>query len=644
VRRSHPRPVDLLLPALIAGVGVAEVLAAGYEPLVPAIGTFLLAAAVLSFARPAPLVVPPLVAAIYAVAPLLGADIAQPASWVLLIAAACFGTGLHAPRARRLVGLAGVLVALATATAGLAWFTDFEPNLLFGLITAVGSWAIGDGLRRALDRHRSVGARAERERVESALAGRRAAQAQRERIAVELPDVIAHSLGAMLVQSSAAGDLVRRDPPAAARALQAVAGSGREALAETGQMLRLLRDNDDDLRLQPEKIATGGAPPVHTESTVKFSIRDLLLPALIGAVGTFEIGLTDDRQRWASLGAHWLAVGLLCARRAFPLGMPVGVVGIAVAAPLAGANTEDPASWLLTISVACFSAGRHVPRSRAWLGLAGVLAAGALVVLASAARGDLSADALFLLPVAAGPWAVGCAVRWTLERTRLLAAEAERTRLEQGLVAERAAAAERTRIARELHDVLANSLTIMVIHASLAADQVVEHPEVAAAAVSEVERSGRAALGETGRLLRLMHDGPDVYATHPQRGVSDIPTLAAAYTQAGLAVVVDIDAVERLPAGVNLSIYHIVQEALTNVLKHAPGSPVRVRLAQTPSEVAVEVRNGPAPAGPVGTVPSGHGLTGLRERVSVFGGNLDARPTADGGFLLSATMPLAEAL
>jgi len=86
-----------------------------------------------------------------------------------------------------------------------------------------------------------------------------------------------------------------------------------------------------------------------------------------------------------------------------------------------------------------------------------------------------------------------------------------------------------------------------------------------------------------------------------------------------------------------------VQEALTNVLKHAPGSPVRVRLARTPSEVAVEVRNGPAPAGAVGTVPSGHGLIGLRERVSVFGGHLDARPTADGGFLLSATMPVAGA-
>jgi signal transduction histidine kinase len=104
-----------------------------------------------------------------------------------------------------------------------------------------------------------------------------------------------------------------------------------------------------------------------------------------------------------------------------------------------------------------------------------------------------------------------------------------------------------------------------------------------------------------------------------------------------------MDTVERLPAGVDLSVYHVVKEALTNALKHAPGSPVRIHLARTPSHVAVEIRNGPAPVRRPAAMPSGHGLTGLRERVSLFGGSFDAQPTADGGFFLTATMPIPEA-
>jgi signal transduction histidine kinase len=645
VRISRPRPVDVLLPAVVAVAGTVETVTVGYQPRLLTCATFLLGAVVLAFARSAPIAVPLLVTAIYAAAPLLGIDVSQPAAWVPFLASAYFSTGLYAARTRRLAGLAGVLVALGMAMAGLVWFTDFQPNLLFGLIMTVGPWALGTGLRRTLDESHGAGARAERERLRRALAGPRAARSERERIAVELPDVLAHSLGAMLVQSSAAGDLIRRDPRAAARALHAVADSGREALAETGRMLRLLRDDSADLRLSPKPVVAGDGAPYSGKGGPggRLPVTDLLLPAFIGAVGTAEIGFSGDRHLSASLGALWLAVVLLCARRAFPLSIPIAVIGVMVAAPLVAVNTEDPASWILVIAVACFSAGRYVPRSRVLSGLASVLAAIGLLIVVAAARGEFSADVVFLLPFAAGPWAVGYALRRTLERTRSLAAEAERARLEQDLEAERAAGAERKRIARELHDLLANSLTIMVIHASLAADLVVKGPDAAAAAVIEVERSGRTALAETGRLLHLINDDRDSGTTHPQRGLTDIPTLTAEYTHAGLAIAMEIDTAERLPAGVNVSIYHIVQEALTNVLKHAPGSPVLVRLARTASEVAVEVRNGPTSSGPIAAVRSGHGLTGLRERVSVFGGSLEARPTTDGGFLLTATLPVEEA-
>src|SRR4029453_15286428 len=130
--------------------------------------------------------------------------------------------------------------ALAVTLAGLTWLTDFEPSFLFGAIASVGPWALGLALRRALDESRRAGAEVERARLDRALAGPRAVESERRRIAVELHDVLAHSLGAMVVQASVAGDLLRRDPNAAVSAARDVARLGRDAIAETGRLLRLI--------------------------------------------------------------------------------------------------------------------------------------------------------------------------------------------------------------------------------------------------------------------------------------------------------------------------------------------------------------------------------------------------------------------
>jgi len=635
---SRLRRSDLLVPALIGVVGAAEIVAAGYDPVWLTLATYLLAAAALCGGRFAPLGVPPLVTAIYATAPLLGVDVAEPASWIPLIAFACFSTGLHAPRSRTLAGLASVIGALALLLAGLKWLADFDPSVSFGSIMTVGAWALGLALRRALDENRRAGAEAERARLEHGLAGSRAADAERERIAGELHDVLAHSLGAMVVQSSVAGDLVRSDRTAAAAALAGVAEAGRAAIAETGRLLRLLRDDRDELGLRGGTVSDVAA---RTAPASRIPTREFLLPALFGVIGTAEIVVGAYGPLWASLGAYWLAVGALCARRMFPLAMPVAVTALFVGVRLVGSETDDAAAWLLPGALAYFSAGRHAPRSRAAWAMASVLASLALAGLDAAVRRELTSDVVLVVALAVGPWAVGIALRETLERTRALAAEAERARLEQELEAERAAAAERKRIARELHDVLANSLSVMIVQASLAADLVRGDPVGAAVAVSEVERSGRTGLGEIGRLLRLIRNARNEPGTRPQHGVADISALAEDYARAGLGIDVDLDGVARLPIGVDLSTYRIVQEGLTNALKHAPGSAIEVRLEQRESELAIEVRNGPAAPGTAAAVPSGHGLVGLRERVALFGGNLDARPTADGGFVLAATIPVA---
>ena len=634
IRRS-----DVLLPGVLALFAAVEITAEGHGPLPLTIGTYWLAAGVVVARRRAPLAVPLLVAAIYALGALLGAEVAEPTAWVLLLPFVCFSAGQHALRARRLAGLASVLGTLAITYAALEWLTDFDPSLLFGLIFSVGSWALGAALSEALDRNRRLAADAERARVGKALAAERAAESERKRTAGELHDVLAHALGAMVVQASVASDLVHRDAERAVATLRDVAQAGRDALGETGRLLRLLRDDDGELglRLTPAEPDSRIAPAA-VSSTRPIDPRDLLLPVLFGAVGTVEVVSHGYGALWASIGAYWLAAGVLCARRVVPLAMPVVVTGIAVGARLLGAETEAPASWVLVIGLSCFAAGFYVARSRAPLGLASVLASVALLGADAAVRGDVTWDFLFLA-YAVGPWAVGVALRATLERHAELAVEVERARLEQELEAERAAGAERRRIARELHDVLANSLSVMIVQASLAADLVAPDPTRAAGAVGEVERSGRTALGEIGRLLRLIRVDAEDLGTHPQHGVADIPALADEYARAGLGIDLDLDGVvSPLPIGVELSTYRIVQEALTNALKHAPGSLVRVRLARQGSHVAIEVCNGPAASAALAGVPGGHGLVGLRERVTVFGGELDAGPTLDGGFAVTATL------
>ena len=636
---------DVIVPGLLGIVGAVEIVGAGYRPVWVTLGTYWLAAAVLCGRRAAPLVMAPAVAAIYALTPLLGADVSEPASWLLLLPFACLSTGLHVPRPQWVAGLTCVLVALAITLAGLVWLTDFDPNLVFGLSFSVGPWALGVALRAGLERSRRVEVEVERARAEQALAAERAAASERNRIAGELHDALAHALGAMVVQAAVASDLVRRDRAAAAAALQDVAQAGRDALAETGRLLRLIRDERDELGLQRSTTLTKHGPPtLPAKADVRratIPLTDLLLPALLGVVGTVEMVWEGYAPLWASIGAYWLAVVVLCVRRALPLAMPVAVTGIVAGAAQLGIDTDEPASWILLLALAYFATGLYVPRSRAPAGLACVLASIVLIAIDGAARGVLSWDAIWLIAFAVGPWAIGVALRQTRERTRELAAAAARARLEREVQAERAAAAERKRIARELHDVLAKSLSVMIVQASLAADLVVVDPAAAASAVAEVERSGRTALGETGRLLRLIEGGADALGTHPQPGVADLPALADDYARAGLAIDLELDnAARRLPIGVELSSYRIVQEALTNALKHAPGSPVRIRLARHGSEVEIEVRNGRASSAALALVPSGHGLVGLRERVSLFGGTLDASPTADGGFVLAATLPV----
>jgi len=227
-------------------------------------------------------------------------------------------------------------------------------------------------------------------------------------------------------------------------------------------------------------------------------------------------------------------------------------------------------------------------------------------------------------------------------RVTQTAALAERTqRLEQDAEAERAAAIaeERRRIARDLHDVIAHSVSVIVVQAGAAEDVFDRDPAAVLEPIRAVQETGRAALVEISRLLGLLREHGAELGLAPQPRIHDLSELAAQTQAAGLPVVVSVEGTPRpLPLGVDLSIYRIAQEALTNALKHSTGARANVvlRYREDSVELAVENDGAASQNGHRG----GHGLIGMRERVAVFGGTLEAGARPDGGFRVLARLPL----
>jgi signal transduction histidine kinase len=222
-------------------------------------------------------------------------------------------------------------------------------------------------------------------------------------------------------------------------------------------------------------------------------------------------------------------------------------------------------------------------------------------------------------------------------------AELEQAREE---LARRAVAEERLRLARELHDVVAHSMSVIAVQSGVGAHVADTRPEEAAKALAAIEATSRAALTELRRLLGVLRrDSEPLDDLTPVPGLADLEILLAEVAKAGLAVRVRVEGTQsQLPAGVDLSAYRIVQEALTNVVKHAGSARAQVVVGYRDQEVTVEVTDdgrGAISAGSDGRVGSGHGLIGMRERVAAFGGDLEVGPRPGGGFRVAARLPLA---
>jgi signal transduction histidine kinase len=234
----------------------------------------------------------------------------------------------------------------------------------------------------------------------------------------------------------------------------------------------------------------------------------------------------------------------------------------------------------------------------------------------------------------------GSNLRLRREHLQALEDRAQRLERERDVATEVAAALERTRIARELHDVVAHQVSVMVVQAEGAGWALDGQPERARAAIATIAATGRATLVELRRLLGVLRSG-DEDGVAPQPGLADLDALVGGFRSSGIQVSAEIsvDGAGALPPGLQLAAYRIVQEGLTNTLKHAgPGTAVTVRVRRVDAAVTVEIRDDGTSSAPVSH--PGHGLVGIRERAALFGGTARTGPCPGGGFQVLATLPV----
>ncbi len=329
----------------------------------------------------------------------------------------------------------------------------------------------------------------------------------------------------------------------------------------------------------------------------------------------------------------------LAVRRRFPY----GVLATSVASGLAVAMLGLPPVFLgvaILVPVYTVAAYRDPPGSL--VALAVVEAAVAVVQLTPGATGVVTWLGNTLVLTAA--WLLGHFVhdrRVYAGRLEERTAQLEEAREE---LARRAVAEERLRIARELHDVVAHSMSVIAVQSGVGAHVAATQPEEARKALAAIEVTSRTTLNELRRLLGVLReDGEPRGSLAPVPGLAGLDALLAQMSEAGLAVRLRVEGARaQVPAGIDLSAYRIVQEALTNVLKHAGAARAQVVIGYGEREITIEVTDdgrGATARGAVDRAGTGHGLIGLRERVALFGGELEVGPRPGSGFRVAARLP-----
>ena len=371
---------------------------------------------------------------------------------------------------------------------------------------------------------------------------------------------------------------------------------------------------------------------------------DIGLAVGLALLALVDLALSSDAGSWGGRGPLQVCLALGCTlplawRVRYPIATVVVITAaggllVAVAAP-----HQAPFEVFIGSVLASYSIGAHTAGRRRWLGLGLMFGVGLPFMVAADSNGMASGNALAPIAWLTGAWAVGAIIRGRRLRTaelELLTAELAQQR---DLQAQAAVAVERGRIARELHDVVAHNVSMMVVQAG-AADRVLEgdQPDVRRA-LAAIAGTGRETVDEMRLLLGVVRSDEGA-GLSPQPGLGDLDQLVSNVRSAGLHVDLRVEG-ERstLSPGVDLSAYRIVQEALTNVLKHAGTASVEVTVRYANDAVQVEVCDDGRPREP--TAGGGNGLIGMRERVAMLGGEFRAGARRDGGFAVFARLPIA---
>jgi signal transduction histidine kinase len=371
---------------------------------------------------------------------------------------------------------------------------------------------------------------------------------------------------------------------------------------------------------------------------------DALVAGSLFAVMGAQFLFTEHLQRGqrAATPAAWLLAVALCVPLVTHRRFPRASLAVCLAALLVYAHGRYVAFPLLLIVAITVGITLHSDRTMAVVTLIASAAVSAVAVTMQpppVSSGGVVAFSEILIVIA---WVIADNVRVGRERAALMRAQAERDRTEQAL---QAVTAERLRIARELHDVVAHSMSVIAVQSAVGGHVIDAQPQEARQALAAIEATSRSALTEMRRLLGVLREEGEPHdALSPTPGLADVSSLVSQLREAGLRVWVQVTG-ERtaLPPSVDLSAYRVVQEALTNVIKHATAATASVTIDYASDAVIVEVSNGPPRHGDrrraVGA-GTGHGIIGMRERVAVFGGELTAGPRPEGGFLVRARFPV----
>jgi signal transduction histidine kinase len=359
---------------------------------------------------------------------------------------------------------------------------------------------------------------------------------------------------------------------------------------------------------------------------------------LFGAwqVEAFTLTQVESPRAAVTLLSGLMVTAPLALRRRFPV-----AVGITQALAFVLWEASSIEGYLTVPLIAAviglYSVGAYAERSRSVAGLAVVLGLVALGVALSPDHGP--GDFGFGALVFTAPWLAGRARRRDRQQTHALRELTHELDRERDAEARLAVAHERSRIARELHDVIAHCVSTMVVQAAAAEQVMQSRPTRAKEALGSIQSTGRDAIDELRRLVGILRESDESPALAPRAGVDELETLADKTRRAGLPIELKIEGRPRpLPPGVDLCAYRVVQEALTNALKHAGPARAEVSLRYTRDSLSLEiVDDGQGTPGPQG---AGFGLLGMRERVDLYGGDLESGQLKGGGYAIRVTLPL----